>query len=124
MTFATLTRAAAAGMLILALAACGGGDEGAATGPEASGATTDKIQVEDFAFKPESTTVKAGTTVTWTFGDAVDHNVEGVGAGAELKKSPDLKSGGTYPFTFTKAGTYDYRCTIHNSMTGKVVVTG
>ena len=26
--------------------------------------------------------------------------------------------------TFTKAGTYDYKCTLHGQMTGRVIVTG
>lgn len=60
--------------------------------------------------------------MTWTFDDDVDHNVEPVGP-SELKLSPDLKGGKTFVFTFTKPGTVNYRCGIHNSMTGTVVVT-
>jgi len=122
MTFQNFLRSAAAGgMLVLALSACGGGDK-AKTATPAAGASADKVEVKDFSFKPKSATVKVGTSVTWTFADDVDHNVEPVGA-SELKKSPDLKSGKTYAFTFTKAGTVEYRCGIHNSMTGTVVVT-
>lgn len=137
MTLSNLLRSAAASCaLVLAVGACGGSDDASETGagpastagpgstakPAAEGTATDKIDVKDFSYKPDPVTVKVGTTVTWTFSDSVDHNVEGV-KGAELKKSPDLKSGGTYPFTFTKAGTNEYRCSIHNSMTGKIVVT-
>lgn len=116
--------AGAAGLLALALSACGSGGGGeAAKGPAAGGgATTDKIDVKDFAFKPDPATVKVGTAVTWTFSDDVDHNVEGVGE-SELKKSPDLKGGKTYAFTFTKPGEVKYRCSIHNSMTGSLTVT-
>ncbi len=127
MTAPNLLRSvAAAGLLALALAACGG-DEGSgsttvSTAKGATGATVDKIDVKDFRFNPESTTVKTGTAVTWTFSDSSDHNVESVGT-SELKKSPDLADGKTYQFTFTKAGTVEYRCGIHNSMTGTIVVT-
>ena len=115
--------AGAAGVLVLALSACGSdGNKEAAEGPTAGGAVTDKIDVKDFAFKPDPATVKAGTAVTWTFSDDVDHNVEAVGE-SELKKSPDLKSGKTYAFTFTKPGEVKYRCSIHNSMTGSLTVT-
>ena len=130
-----LTTALAGGILTIALAACGsGGDDGgtaapagggadstAAPGP-AAGATGDQVEVKGFTYKPENLTVKAGTKVTWTFKDDADHNVEPVG-GAEPTKSPDLKDGGTYSFTFTKPGTVKYRCSIHNYMTGTVTVT-
>lgn len=125
-----LRSAAAVGLLVLALTACGGDDPAPAGGasnssttPPAAVATTDKIEVKSFAFKPKDTTVKAGTTVTWTFNDDVDHNVDPVGASELAKKSDDLKSGKTFAFTFTKPGTLTYRCSIHNSMTGSVVVT-
>jgi len=120
-----LRSAAAAGVLLLVLGGCGkddskvakpAGDQGGA------GASGDKIEVKEFAFSPKSTTVKAGTTVTWTFSDSAAHSVEPVG-GSEPKKSPDEKSGGTFTFTFSKPGNFTYRCGIHNYMTGTVVVT-
>lgn len=131
-----LRSAAAAGAIALALSACGGDDEpgaassvpgGATTttgagGAAAAPAATDKVEVVGFSFKPQKITVKAGTTVTWTFQDDSEHSVEPVGA-SELTPSSELKGGATYPFTFTKPGTVDYRCGIHNSMTGSVVVT-
>jgi plastocyanin len=127
MTSSSLLRsAAAAGVLVLGLGACGGDDDdgGAApTVPGATGAVTDKIEVKDFKFNPETTSVRAGTTVTWTFADDVDHNVEPVDPSSELKKGPDLQGGATYGFKFTKAGTVAYRCGIHEQMTGSVVVT-
>lgn len=119
-----LRSAGVAILLAVAVAGCGGDDEPKAvsTVPGATGATSDKVAVKDFAFTPESTTVRAGTTVTWTFQDDVDHNVEPV-TGAEPKKSPDLQGNETYTYTFEKPGTFAYRCGIHNSMTGTVVVT-
>ena len=114
--------AGAAAVLVLGLSACGGDDDKeAATGPVAGGAVTDKIEVKDFAFKPDKATVRTGTAVTWTFADDVDHNVESVGE-SELEKSPDLKGGKTYGFTFKLPGEVKYRCSIHNSMTGSLTV--
>jgi len=123
MTAQKLARsAAAAGLLVLALAGCGGDDSStdATKGPPVGAA--DRVEVKDFSFNPQSTTVKTGTTVTWTFSDDTDHNVEPVGA-SELTKSPDLQGGKTFTFKFTKAGTVSYRCGIHNSMSGTVNVT-
>ncbi len=120
----SLRSAAAAGILLVALAGCGSDSEPEAADPGggAAGATTDQIEVKDFAYKPEKATVKVGTKVTWTFKDDAAHNVEAVGGG-ELTKSPDLKNGGTFDFTFTKPGLVNYRCGIHNYMTGSVMVT-
>jgi plastocyanin len=120
---ALLRSTGAALLLVAALTGCGGDDQPAAvsTVPGATGATTDKVNVKDFTFDPGSTTVKAGTTVTWTFNDDANHNVEPEG-GTEPKASPDLQGGKTYTYTFETAGTFAYRCGIHNSMTGSVVV--
>jgi len=131
-----LRSVAAAGALLLVLGACGKDEPKiAANGPESSSTagqpaaagpppegSTDKVEVKDFAFTPKSITVKSGTTVTWTFSDTAAHSVDPVG-GTEPKKSADLKSGASYTFTFAKPGTFNYRCGIHNSMTGTVVVT-
>jgi len=116
-----LTSAVTAGLLVLALAGCGGDTKPEATGP-AGGASTDTIEVKDFAFKPDMATVKAGTKVTWVFKDGAAHNVAPKGA-SEPTKSPDLKDGATYSFTFTKPGMVEYFCGIHEYMTGSVMVT-
>jgi len=121
----SLRFAVAAGVLALfALAGCGSDSKPEAADPAggAAGATGNAIEVKDFAFKPEKATVKVGTKVTWTFKDDAAHNVEPVGGG-ELTKSPDLKDGGNFDFTFTKPGLVDYRCGIHNYMTASVMVT-
>lgn len=119
-----LRAAAAATLLVLGLSACGSDDGASApvsTVKGTTGETTDKVEVKDFSFKPKDITVKVGTTVTWTFNDDADHNVDPNG-GSEPAKSPDLASGKTFTHKFTKPGTFEYRCDIHNSMTGSVVV--
>ena len=119
----SLRSAAVAGVLLVALAGCGSDSKPEAADPAggAAGATVNAIEVKDFVFKPEKATVKVGTKLTWTFKDDAAHNVEAVGGG-ELTKSPDLKDGGTFEFTFTKPGLVNYRCGIHNYMTGSVMV--
>jgi plastocyanin len=37
-------------------------------------------------------------------------------------KSPTLDTGEKWEYTFKQAGTFNYYCTIHPKMTGKVVV--
>ena len=77
------------------------------------------VKIDNFVFGPQTLTVPVGTTVTWTNGDDIPHtsvSTEGV------FKSKVLDTDEKFSYTFTKAGTYPYYCTIHPKMTGKVVV--
>lgn len=77
-------------------------------------------RIVDFAFEPQTITVPAGTTVTWTHAGAAPHTVT---ADGKLFDSGRLTSGQTYSFTFDTPGTYAYKCEIHpGRMTGTVVV--
>ncbi|UTI64789.1 plastocyanin/azurin family copper-binding protein [Paraconexibacter antarcticus] len=90
----------------------------ATTAAPASGGVT--ITMKNIAFDPKSVTVKAGTKVTWTNGEAVGHNVTAK-AGASFK-SALLNQGQTFSFTPKTAGTIKYTCTIHPGMDGTIVV--
>ncbi len=68
-------------------------------------------------FVPTTTTVKKGTTVTWTNNDITDHTVVG-----SVLDSGTLKPNGTYSYTFNTAGAFDYHCGIHTTMQGTVNV--
>jgi plastocyanin len=84
--------------------------------PSAAGAA---VKIDNFVFGPQTLTVPVGTTVTWTNADDIPHtsvSTEGV------FKSKVLDTDEKFSYTFTKAGTYPYYCTIHPKMTGKVVV--
>jgi len=77
------------------------------------------VKIDNFVFGPQTITVPVGTTVTWTNSDDIPHtsvSTEGV------FKSKVLDTDEKFSYTFTKAGTYPYYCTIHPKMTGKVVV--
>jgi amicyanin len=100
--FAAATIAAAPGLSARA-------DEPAAT-----------IHIQNSAFKPAKITVAAGTTVTWINDDEdLPHNIAAAGNAFESKL---LGTGQIYSFTFAKPGTYEYFCTIHPYMRGKVIV--
>ena len=77
------------------------------------------VSITNFAFTPATLTVKVGETVTWTNKDEEPHNVV---AGDGSFRSPGMDSNGTYSYTFTKAGSFDYICGIHPFMHGTVVV--
>jgi plastocyanin len=77
------------------------------------------VKIDNFVFGPQTLTIPVGTTVTWTNSDDIPHtsvSTEGV------FKSKVLDTDEKFSYTFTKAGTYPYYCTIHPKMTGKVVV--
>ena len=94
----------------------GGGDAAAAT--PVTGVT--EVAAKDNRFTPPAIQVTAGTTVTWSFDDRfVPHDVTGDGW-----TSGDPKAKGTFTHTFDRPGTYAYRCTVHDGMDGRVVVTG
>jgi plastocyanin len=76
------------------------------------------IHVGDFAY-PSSTTVRVGDTVTWSNTSGAAHTVTADG-GSFDKSLPD---GGNASVTFTTAGSFAYHCTIHSSMTGRILVT-
>lgn len=108
-----------AGVVLSAtLAGCGGSSSGGAPPATSNGHT---VTIKGFAFNPSTLTVAPGTKVTFVQEDTVPHNVTGTGNSAFLH-SPLLKKGQTYTVTFTKAGTYDYSCTIHPDMQAKVIV--
>jgi plastocyanin len=90
----------------------------AATTPTASSQSGSSVSISDFAFSPAALTASVGTTVTWTNKDSVTHTVTD-DKGAFNHSVPP---GQTFKFTFTKAGTYTYHCSIHPSMRATVVV--
>ena len=89
--------------------------------PRSAGGQNDKYQVtiDNFSFMPASLTVPAGTKVTWVNHDDVPHNV----VSTDKKfASPVLDTDEQFSYTFSDSGTYEYYCSIHPKMTGKVIV--
>jgi len=82
---------------------------------------TVEVKIDNFSFSPVTLTVDAGTTVTWINRDDIPHTVVS-SDDPRAFKSKALDTDDRFSFTFTKAGTYSYFCSIHPKMTGKVVV--
>ncbi len=77
------------------------------------------VGMASVAFAPTTLKVKVGTTVKWTNGDDIEHNVV---ANDGTFNSGLMKSGATFTFTFSKPGTYEYVCSIHpEQMSGNKV---
>ena len=78
-----------------------------------------QVAATDNRFTPAAIQVPAGTTVTWRFEDGfVPHDVNGDGFA-----SGEPRRRGSFTHTFDRPGTYPYRCTLHDGMDGRVVVT-
>jgi plastocyanin len=126
-TTPTARRLAASAVLLVALVlgACSDDDGGEAApaapaeaDAEAAGGT--EVAIEDFLFKPADLQVKAGTTVTFTNKDDFAHTAT---AKDKSFDSGNVDKDGSFEHTFAEAGTYDYLCSIHNSMTGTITVS-
>ncbi len=59
--------------------------------------------------------------MTWTNEDGAAHRIK---SDDDSFNSEDLGQGDTFEHTFDAAGTFDYVCGIHPSMTGSITVTG
>jgi plastocyanin len=82
-------------------------------------AATAEVKIDNFSFGPEALTVTAGTTVTWTNHDDIPHTVVSTDG---VFKSKVRDTDEKFSYTFSKAGTYPYFCSVHPKMTGKIVV--
>jgi plastocyanin len=77
------------------------------------------VSIDNFSFTPKEVTVAAGTTITWVNRDDVPHTV----VSPDKKfRSKALDTDDQFSFTFTDAGTYSYFCSVHPTMTGKIIV--
>jgi len=131
----SLFLAVAAAAAVFALSACGNNNNNAnspaptgtgtsANSPAAGGqAKQITVEAKSFQFTPNDIQVHVGDTVTFTL-----KNTEG-NHGFEI---PDLNinltNGQSATYTFDKAGTYDFNCSIqcgsgHDNMTGTITVT-
>jgi plastocyanin len=82
-------------------------------------AASAEVRIDNFSFGPETLTVPVGTTVTWTNQDDIPHTVVSTDG---VFKSKVRDTDEKFSYTFAKAGTYPYYCSVHPKMTGKVVV--
>lgn len=121
---------------LLALTACGGGEDGggsaAPQGEQKSGGTP--VGVKLLKFDPEQAKVAPGGTVTWTLADGIRHvlvqgTFEEGPDGLRTSEKDDgtfelelAKKGDAVSHTYDEAGTFTYYCTIHKGMNGSVVV--
>lgn len=95
----------------------------ASSGGASSGATAaHTISIQNFAFSPSTITVAPGATVTVTNHDQVAHTITSAKGGFN---TGDIAAGQSKTFTAPNTpGSYSYICSIHQYMTGTLVVSG
>jgi plastocyanin len=103
-----------------ALLLCAGASMTQAAYADDSPATT-TVVIDNFAFSPPQLSVPVGTTVIWKNQDDMPHTIVNDAKPREFKSSP-IDSGEQFSWTFSKAGTYAYFCSLHPRMTGVVTV--
>lgn len=75
------------------------------------------VNIEKFKFNPETLIVKKDTAVTWVNNDSAPHQIK-----SALFNSDLLSKGQSFSFSFNEVGVFDYSCSIHPSMLGKIIV--
>jgi plastocyanin len=78
-----------------------------------------EVKIDNFSFGPQTVTVPVGATVTWTNRDDIPHTVVSTDG---VFKSKVRDTDEKFSYTFNKAGTYSYYCSVHPKMTGQIVV--
>ncbi|WP_231755456.1 cupredoxin domain-containing protein [Bordetella sp. N] len=77
------------------------------------------VSIKEFMFVPMSTTIKAGSTVTWKNLDDEAHSIIAEGG---LFRSDALDQNGTFSFRFDKPGVYKVVCGLHPNMKETITV--
>jgi plastocyanin len=93
---------------------------GAACAPSAEAGTV-TATMANIAFEPASITASVGDTITWTNNDSAQHT-------ATVTSDPTcttetLSDGASGGIVFNTAGSYEYFCKIHPTMTGTIEVS-
>jgi plastocyanin len=108
-----------AGLVVLVAALIlGGGSSQPPTDKVVAGRSA-SIVIGSFMFHPMNLTVRAGTTITVTNDDDIEHTATAIGGAFDTGA---LTQGKSARFTLDKPGTYQYACSFHAFMRGVITV--
>jgi plastocyanin len=77
------------------------------------------VAIDNFSFAPTDLTILTGTEITWINEDDVPHTIVSVD---HKFKSRALDTGEKFSYMFQTPGTYEYFCSVHPKMIGKIIV--
>jgi plastocyanin len=92
---------------------------GNASAPSGEAVRSEKVEIVDFAYDPDPTTIQAGGKVTWINRDSAPHTATADDGSFD---TGTIEQGKLKSESFKQPGTYTYICTIHPSMHGTVEV--
>lgn len=78
-----------------------------------------KVIIEDMRFNPQTLVVHRGDRITWINRDPFPHTATATNGSFD---SHPIAPDGSWTYVARKAGEYDYKCTFHVTMKGKVEV--
>jgi plastocyanin len=88
-------------------------------GPIAKAKAASSVHIDNFTFTPQEITITRGTTLTWVNDDDIPH---AIAASNKAFRSKAMDTEEKFSFTFSAPGTYEYFCSLHPHMQGKVIV--
>jgi plastocyanin len=103
----------------LTLTGCSSYSTNAGKNSSNSPVAANTISINNFAFSPSTITVSAGTEITFINNDSKTHRPIGDSNAFDFGQ---LAPGQSSKQTLTQAGTFPYKCSIHPSMTGTIIV--
>ncbi|MBI4723860.1 MAG: cupredoxin family copper-binding protein [Rhodomicrobium sp.] len=87
--------------------------------PLRAGENAASVHIDNFTFTPAEITVAPGTTLTWVNGDDIPHTIA---ASNKAFRSKVLDTEQRFSFAFGEPGVYEYFCSLHPHMKGKIIV--
>jgi plastocyanin len=130
-------------LLAFSLASCGGDDNAESTGTAGGGGTeatattppsessgnasapsgeavrSEKVEIVDFGYDPDPTTIQVGGKVTWINRDSAPHTATAADGSFD---TGTIEQGKLKSESFKQPGTYTYFCEVHPSMHGTIEV--
>jgi len=93
--------------------------QSAPAGGDSSSNEVVQISIDNFAFTPQTLTIKKGTGVAWTNHDDIPHTVD---HDDHIFASSVLDTNQKFQYAFKDPGKFSYYCRLHPKMTGTVIV--
>ena len=115
-----IAAAVAAAALAVSLSACGGAakPDPVPSDEVPSGVSVVTVHAIDNRYEPAEVEIEVGQAVRWVFAGQMEHDV----VAADGSFVSELVTTGEYVHIFDEAGEWEYDCSIHPEMTGKVIV--
>src|SRR5207249_4428374 len=79
------------------------------------------IDLVDNGYFPAQIVIRVGASVAWVNTGSDGHDVTGTGPSGVWRSGP-LAPAARYERSFGLPGTYDYTCTVHPEMRGRLIV--